>query len=121
MVYCIPTPGRSFHPLNSPLTVSETEIRVPVRSPLRPPLFLPTCWEEGQHEREGGHEHAGEGVDDGQLLKDDSWRGEGREERHVAIADAVGVGEEEVGEAVLELAERREEWGRVGGGRKRGR
>ena len=37
----------------------------------------------------------------------------------MAVADAVGVGEEEVGEAVLELAERGEEWGE-GGGRRGG-
>ena len=59
--------------------------------------------EEGEDESEAGDKHAGEGVDDGQLFEEDSWRGEGGDERHVLTADAVGIGDEEVGETGFEL------------------
>lgn len=55
---------------------------------------------ERQHQGEAGYKHAGEGVDDGDLFKDDSRAVEGGQERHVAVADVMRARDKEVGEAV---------------------
>ena len=54
-------------------------------------------WED-QGER--ADKHAGQLVDDGELLEDGGGRLEGGEEGDVAVADAGGVLDEQVGEAV---------------------
>lgn len=62
----------------------------------------PTCsgGEVGQHQGEGAHKQARQLVDDGDLLKDDLWRVERGQEGDVPVADADGVLDKQVGEAV---------------------
>lgn len=62
-----------------------------------------TRGEERQDEREGADEHPRQGVDNGELLKDDRGVVKGGEEGDVSVPNPRGVLDEQVGESIVKL------------------
>jgi hypothetical protein len=59
-----------------------------------------SSWKERQNKSEGGDKHAWQGINDGELLKDDSWRAKRCQECHVLTADSMSIWYKQIRESI---------------------